>query len=201
MPALAVSVDGEELATVATAGISMMRLGVHASRWGTDAAILDMSGGNYGDGASRHLTWIDLRPLKPGQVLKVACVADEQTNPAGKTFAELYPHEPPSTRTDFTPTEAMFEELRARPLLYDGYTFRLATSAGMEYTGHTREDEYGFSLSVLWTALNRPECARFSLRSNTLEQLRTRAPARDHVRGDLWLGQSLRFQFAPSASA
>lgn len=198
MPALSVSVDGEELATVATAGLSMIAVRLDGSRWDTEAATLDMSGGNYRDGASRHLTWIDLRSVAPGQVLRVACIADEQTNPAGKTFEDMFPDEPRCTQTDFTPTAAMFEEIRARPLLRAGYTFRLATSAGMDYTGRTREDEYGFSLSVLWTALYRPECARFSLRSHTVEQLRARAPARDHVRGDLWLGQHLRFQFTPS---
>jgi hypothetical protein len=201
MPALSVSVDGEALATVATAGISMIGIRLDASRWGTEAATLDMSGGNYRDGTSRYLTWIDHRSLAAGQVLRVDCVADAQTSPAGKTFEEMYPDAAPGTQTDFTPTEAMFDEIRTRPLLRSGYTFRLATSAGMDYTGHTREDEYGFALSVLWTALYRPECVRFSLRSITFEQLRTRTPARDHVSGELWPGQSLRFQFAPGASA
>lgn len=201
MPALSVSVDGEKLATVATADLSMIGIRLDGSRWDNEVATLDMSGGNYRDGASCYLTWIDFRALEAGQVLKVASVVDAQTNPAGKTISEMYPDMPPCTQTDFTPTKAMLEEIRTRPLLRGAYTFRLATSEGMEYTGETRDDEYGFSLSVMWTALHQPECARFSLRSITVEQLCTRAPAREHVRGVLWLGQSLSFQFAPVASA
>jgi hypothetical protein len=199
MSGLSVFTDGKELATVATTGLTMIGIHLHGSRWGDVAAILDMSGGNYSDDRqARSLTWINLRPLAPGQVVRVAYVANAQTNPAGKTFEELFPGSPPGTRTDFTPTEAMFEEMRTRPFLHGGYTLRLATSAGMEYTGHTREDENSFSLNVLWTALHRPECARFSLHSTTFEQMRQRSPPRDHVSGDLWPGQSLRFQFTPS---
>jgi hypothetical protein len=179
----------------------MVALHLAGSRWEEDAATLDVSGGNYLDeGEARSLIWIDHRRVQTGQVVRIASVADAQSKTAGKTIAELYPDEAPCAQTDFTPTEAMFEEVRKRPLLRGGYTFRLATSTGMEYTGHTRDDEYGFTLSVLWTAQYRPECARFSLRSITFEQLRTRAPARDHVRGDLWLGQSLRFQITPGVS-
>jgi hypothetical protein len=198
MPALSVSVDGEELATVATDGLSMIAIHLSGSRWDEDVATLDMSGGDYrGESESPHRIWIE-RPLHDGQVVKVSCVANAPTNPPGKTIAELYPDEPACTQTDFTPTAAMLEEISRRPLLRGGYTFRLSSSTGMEYTGHTRDDEYGFSFSVMWNAQYRPECARFSVRSITVEQLRKRSPARDHVRGDLGLGQSLRFQFTSS---
>ncbi len=202
MPALSVSVDGEHLATVAVGGLTM--LGVHLSgeRWEDELATLDMAGGNYADmDKSSYLTWINLRPLQAGQVVTVSCVADLHTSPAGKTIDELYPDEPPCEQTDFTPTAAMFDQLSKRPMLRDGYAFKLRTSRGAEYSGQTQADEYGFVLRVLWNSRYRPECARFSVSTITLEQLRTRVPRRKHVEGDLFLYQSIRFQVWPTASA
>lgn len=114
------------------------------------------------------------------------------------TTAELFPGEPPCEQTDFTLTAAMFDELNRRPMLRDGYAFKLTTSRGVEYSGHTEADEYGFTLRVMWTSLYRPECAHFSVSTNTLEQLQARTPARERVKGELFLGQSLRFQVWPS---
>ena len=200
MPALSVSVDGEHLATVAISGLTMLNIHLYGQRWEEELAILDMHGGNYaGDDKSTYLTWINCRALQAGQIVTVTCVADAQTNSRGRTIDELYPDQPPSEQTDFTPTAAMFEEIGRRPMLRDGYAFKLSTSRGVEYSGRTEADEYGFTLRVLWNSRYRPECARFSVSTITLEQLRTRAPRRDHISGELFLSQSVRFQVWPTS--
>lgn len=202
MPALSVSVDGQHFATVATGGLTMLVIDLFGNRWDDNLAVLDMHGSSSGsDEGVRHLTWINLAPVRAGQVIAVSCVAELATSPAGKTVGELFPDQPACEQTDFTPSDAMFTRLRTQPMLRDGYAFQLTTSTGIEYAGHTDADEYGFSLRVRWTALYRPECARFSVTSHTLEKLRTRAPSREHAAGDLWLGQGFRFQVWPAASA
>lgn len=199
MPALSVSVDGGELATVAINDVTMLNAGLAGQRWDQELASLRMDGGNYDAQDSQpYRIWINEVPITAGQVITVSSVADMPTRHAGKTIAELLPDEPPCEQTDFTPTSAMFEELSRRPMLRDGYGFKLTTSQGIEYSGHTEAGEYGFVLRVMWTSLHRPECARFSVSTNTVEQMRTRTPAREHVKGELFLGQSLRFQVWPT---
>lgn len=95
----------------------------------------------------------------------------------------------------------MIEELNSRPMLRDGYAFRLTTSQGVEYSGHSEPGEYGFTFRVMWTSLYRPQCARFSVSTNSVEQMQTRTPAREHVKGELFLGQSSRFQVWPSTAS
>lgn len=199
MPALSVSVDGNELATVAIGDVTMMNASLSGQRWDHDAATLRMDGGNYDtrDGQPYRI-WINEVPIEAGQIVTVSCIADTPTSHAGKTIAELFPDEPPCEQTDFTPTPAMIEELRGRPMLRDGYAFTLTTSQGVEYSGHTELGEYGLTFRVMWTALHRPECARFSVSTNTVEQIQTRTPAREHLQGELFLGQSVHFQVWPS---
>lgn len=200
MPAILVTVDGQHLATVATGGLNMLGFHLIGQRWDEQLADLTMNGGFYGsEQASPMLTWLDCVPLRAGQVIAVSCVADTASSHAGKTIDELHPDAAPCAQTDFTPTAAMFEEMGQRPMLRAGYAFKLAPSHGADYTGHTDADEYGFTLRVTWTALHRPDCARFSVSTNTVEQLRTRSPARKHVEGQLFIGQGFRFQFWPAA--
>lgn len=199
MPALSVSVDGKELATVANSDVTMLNASLSGQRWDHEPAILRMDGGNYDAQDSQpYRIWINEVPIAPGQLVTVSCVAERPTSHAGKTIAQLFPEEPPCEQTDFTPTTAMLEELRSRPMLRDGYVFKLTTSHGVEYSGHTQPGEYGFTLRVMWTSLHRPECARFSVSTNTVEQMQSRTPGREHVKGELFLGQSLRFQVWPT---
>ena len=199
MTALSVSVDGKELVTVAISDVTMLCVGLVGQRWEDALATLDMNGGDYaGTDSEPYRTWINRIRLEPGQVVTVACVADTPTSHAGKTFAELFPDEPRCERTDFTPTAAEFDEMNSRPMLRDGYAFKLTTSQGIEYSAQTEAGEYGFALRIMWTSLHRPECARFSVSTNTVEQMQTRTPAREHVKGELFLGQSLRFEVWPN---
>lgn len=203
MPALRVSVDGQQLATVAFGDENnMVAFSVHGDRSADPFAMLDMHGGHYsGDGESRHLIWIDDRALQAGQVVAVEIVADTLASSVGKTISELYPDETPCEKTDFTPTAAVLEEWRARPKLRSGYRFRLTNQRGIESTGSTEGDEYGFTFRVVWTALDRPERARYSVTSTTVEQVHKRAPSREHAVGELRLGECLRFEVLENASA
>lgn len=162
MPALSVSVDGNELATVAIGDVTMMNASLSGQRWDHDAATLRMDGGNYDtrDGQPYRI-WINEVPIEAGQIVTVSCIADTPTSHAGKTIAELFPDEPPCEH-------------------------------------HTELGEYGFTFRVMWTALHRPECARFSVSTNTVEQIQTRTRAREHLKGELFLGQSVHFQVWPS---
>lgn len=198
MPALSVSVDGRELATVAIDNVTMLCVGLVGQRWEETFATLDMNGGDYaGTDSDPYRTWINRMPMEPSQVVTVSYIADTPSSHAGKTIAELFPDDPRCERNDFTPTAAEFDEMDSRPMLRDCYAFKLTTPQGVEYSGHTEAGEYGFALRVMWTSMSHPECARFSVSTNTVAQLRARTPARQHIKGELFLGQSVRFQVWP----
>lgn len=200
MPALSVSVDGQELATVNTSGLTMLAFHLFGNRSNAELALLDMNGGCYGAEKKSHLIWISNRRLEAGQAVVVSLVADAPTSHAGKTIDQLFPDEAPCEKTDFTPSAAMFDELRKREMLRDGYAFSLASPAGPLYAGRTEGEEDQFGLNVVWTALHRPDSARFSLGTTTLENVRTRSPSRQHVHDWLRIGDSLRFEVWPSAA-
>ena len=214
MPALCVSVDGQPVATVAFDDNTLITISLFGNRSHDEFAVLGMHGGCYGAGQpTRHLIWIAERRIEPGQVVEVAYVADAPTSHKGMTIDEAYPDEPATEvagtgvaqsdkagktdkteKSDFTITEAMFEALRARPLLRDGYAFELAPSAGAVVSGRTENDEISFGLNIMWAALHRPDSVRYSLGTNTLDNVHTRAPARAHAQSWLQTGNTLRFQ-------
>lgn len=203
MPALCVSVNGQHLATVAFDDNTMIAVNLFGSRSHEEFAVLDMHGGRYGEGQPRHLIWIAERRLEPGQVVEVALVPDAPTSHEGKTIDELYPANgvAESEETDFTMTDAIFEALSARPMLRDGYEFKLAPSASAEVSGRTEGAEVSFSLSVMWNDQHRPDNARYSLGTNTLDNMRTRSLARSHAKNWLQIGDTLRFQLWAAAGA
>jgi hypothetical protein len=82
---------------------------------------------------------------------------------------------------DFTPTRELFEELRSRTRLREGFRFELATSGGTEYVGETGPEEHGFGFTILWNS-HRPGRASLSLHSYTIDNLERREPMRDRVR-------------------
>lgn len=202
MPAISVTIDGKELATVALSDATLLSVHVNALRWNEELATVYMDGGDYtGQNASPYRIWIDELPLAPGQIVGISFVADAKTTAAGKTIAELFPDEPTSAQTDFTPTAVDLEEVSSRPILRDGYAFKLKTSEGTEHAGRTDPGEYGISLRATWASLHRPASVRFSVTSNHLDQLRTRSPAREHIKGELGIGQSLQFELGLASAS
>jgi len=95
-----------------------------------------------------------------------------------------------TTPNDFKPTREMFEELRRKPNLRDGYAFQYHSTLGTSYAGRTSSEEHGFGFTVLWSS-HRPERVSVSLNSYTIDSVEQQTPGHDHVREYLQVGQSV----------
>jgi hypothetical protein len=183
MPAISVLLDGELLAVVNTTGYDVVSVHVHGTRVEEDFAAIEMSGGAYPENAeSTHLIWINSHGVRPGQQVEVRFQESGETLRPGKTIHELFPEQSDTNEeTDFTPTEAMFAELKARPPLRDGFSFQLRGSNGTAFAGRTAPADHGFGFSFAWNSY-RPSRVSESLHSYTLEALEHRTPMSDFVR-------------------
>jgi len=195
MPALDITLDGASIATVSTDAFNVMSVNVGGTLVDEEYPSLDVSGGSYPeDAASTYLSWVCHQVLQPGQRIKVTFLESAASSHAGKTIDELFPDEPPSAQTDFTPTDEMMCELRAKPKRREKFSFHLTSSNGKAFDAETQPDEHGFGFSVLWNSYQ-PERARVSLHSYTLESLENRGPMNSHVREQLGYGDSVELQF------
>jgi hypothetical protein len=163
MPSISVSLDGEELVCVRTDGYDVMSVNVSGTLVEDEFAELYMSAGTL--------------------------AADGETSQAGKTIAELFPDEASTDPVDFKATPEMFAELRARPSKRARYRFDIQLSSGTSVLAQTASDEHGFGFSVLWNSY-RPESARVSLHSYTIESMEHQTPMKYHVQEHLHPGQS-----------
>ena len=194
MPALTVSIDGKAIATVSTDGYDLLSVRVGGTRIDEDLADLEVSGGSFPEGReSTYLTWVSALSLQAGQVVTVLLLESAPTSHPGKTIAELFPDEKLSETTDFKPTPELFTDIRSRPKLRDKFSFRLETSRGTTFVGETDPDEHGFGFTVNWNSF-RPERARVSLHSYSLESLEHKGPMHNHVDERLHAGNWVRFE-------
>jgi len=193
MAALCVSIDGIMIATVCLDEYDVVSAGAHGTRIDEEVAHVDFSGGAYPkDGESKYVFWLNELTLAVGQTLDIAFFENGSTSYPGKTIEELYPDEQAEAPTDFKPKAEALAEIRAMPKLRTGYSFQCDTSSGSSYRGQTAPEDHGFSFSALWDS-TRPEQARVSLHSYTLEALETEGPLNYHLREKLSFGDSVRF--------
>jgi len=194
MPALSVSIDGKAIATVCTDGYDVLDVRVSGTRVDEELACLDVSGGSYPqEGESTYLIWVCELPLRPSQLVTISFLESGSSSHKGKTVAEMFPDEEPTTITDFTPTPKMINELQAKPRLREKFSFRLNSSLGTAYVGETEPDEHGFGMSLLWNS-SQPERAKVSLHSFSLESLAAHGPLNKHVEEHMHFGGSVRFE-------
>ena len=175
MPALRISIDGIEVATVCTDGYDVLNARVGGTRIDDELATLGVFGTSQPEnGKSVYRTWVNEIPMKLGQVVAISFLESAPTSHAGKTIEELFPEEEDLDQEfDFKVTAEMFADLRAMPELREKYSFRLKSSSGASFAGESKPDEHGFGFSVLWNSFH-SERARVSLHSYTLESLEIR---------------------------
>lgn len=182
MPSLSVHVDGALLARVRTDSYEVLQVQVHGARIEEEFAMVEMSGGSYPEGKeSTYHIWVNSVPLQAGQEVEVVFDADGETSHPGRTIDQLFPGETGNSQPeDFRPTSEMFEALRAKPILREGYSLTLFGPDGVVFDGHTDSTTHGFGFSVVWNSFY-PERANLSLHSYTLDNLKQGTPFSDHV--------------------
>jgi hypothetical protein len=195
MPRLTVTLDGEHLATVPCDGFDVVTARISGTRIDEDFANIGVTGGSYPDeGESTYLTWVNELALRPGQQIHVTLLEAGTASHAGKTLEELFPEEEfEATPDKFKPTHEMFDELRARPKLREGYAFHYHSTLGTQCTGRTGPEDHGVAFSVLWNS-HCPECIGISINTYTIDSIEQRTSGTDHVREYLQIGQSATFQ-------
>lgn len=191
MPCLTVTLDGELLAAVPCDGFDVVTARISGTRIDKEFVSIGVTGGSYPDeGESTHLTWVNELALQPGQQVHVTLLEAGAASHAGKTLEELFPKEElEAAPGDFKPTHEMFEELRARPKLREGYAFQYHSTLGTQSTGRTKPEEHGIAFSVLWNS-HRPERVGVSINAYTIDSIEQRTSGTDYVREYLQIGQS-----------
>jgi hypothetical protein len=201
MPALSVTLNGEHLVSVATDGFDVIDVGVSGDLLGPEHATLRISGGSYPDGQeSQYLIWEDERALVPGDSVSVVFLAKGATSRPGKTIEELYPGEKPTHKEPFTPAEEMVRQLKQRPKAFESLAFEFTGPDDATVRASTGPREHGYAFSVLWNS-HRPERARASAHTYTLDSLITKENGKYHAETKLAFGQRAIFKVLAPNSA
>jgi len=167
---------------------------------GPELAILRVSGGSYPDGKpSTYLIWQDERPLQAGDTVSVSFLKEGVSSRSGQTIEELYPDDPPKPTGPFAPPEQVIRELMQQPTQHQALHFGLVSPDGNLAYGSTAPDEHGFGFSVSWIS-QRPERARLSSHTYTLQSLIDRTNGKYHSQGWLQFGQGVSFTVAPNSA-
>lgn len=192
MSCILIEVNGREIATINLAGMDVVDVSVHGALDREQKAMLSAMGGNYSEGGCGHLIWIAERGLSPGEVLSVRLSEACDIATQGKTIAELYPDEEPSTKCDFSISNEMAEEIHARPRLHEGFIVQIETSLAQQATATSDDLNTDFAFSFLWDQF-RPDEVRVRLATYCLDNLLARTGGIEHLKTVLSVGNSVIF--------
>ncbi|MBD8627274.1 hypothetical protein IFT64_10030 [Oxalobacteraceae sp. CFBP 8753] len=192
MPHIAVDVNNVRITTINLASTRLMNVSVHGALDRTLKAAVDAMGGNYDEGTCGHLTWLMDHPLQPGDIVRVHLNQHDAKGDAGKTFEELFPDETSSTQTDFSISDTMAAEIRARPRLHAAFEVQASTSAGQQATATSNERDTDFRFSVLWDHFQ-PDEARIHLATYCLDHVLARMAGTTHLQTTIRAGETATF--------
>jgi hypothetical protein len=192
MSCISIEVNGRSIATISLAGMDVVDVSVHGALDRELKAMLSAMGGNYSEGGCGYLIWIAERGLLPGEVLSVKLSDACDIATQGKTIAELYPDEEPSTKTDFSISNEMAEEIRARPRLHEGFVVQVETSLAQEAKATSDDLNTDFTLSFLWDRY-RPDQVRVRLATYCLDDVLARTGGTVHLKTNLSIGDNVIF--------
>lgn len=179
-PALAVSLNGELLATVSTLGLNVVSVHVHGDMNGPELASIEVHGGLYGEAKdNKHLIWIDHREIRHEDEVAVTLLQDARESHAGRTIGELYPEDELPKQSEKS-HEEVFDHLSKQPKMREGFSFQLMPPTGEPIVARTATEDHSFGFSVLWNWMH-PDRARVSLHSNSLENILGRTGGSNHA--------------------
>jgi len=125
-------------------------------------------------------------------VVNVGLDASTDVGDHGRTIAELLPDAEPSTRTDFTISDEMAAELRARPRLHEWFIVQAGTSAGQQAAAASDGLNTDCSFNVLWDSFQ-PHQARVRMATYCLDNVLARHGHTEHLQTTLAFGESASF--------
>jgi len=196
MPALRISIDETHVLTVSADGLDLVDVRVSATKVESDLAAVEVHGGSYSKpDESRFLFWLEHRPLQAGQRVSVEFSQDGESSWPGKTVEELYPDEQAETeetQSPFPSREAMLDQLTLRAHEHD----RLSCKVNLptrSVEAETEPEEHGYAFGVSWHS-HRPNRARVSLHTYSIESMRLNENGVSHVQESLSFGESVSLE-------
>ena len=190
MAGFLISVNGKRLASVSNEGLNIFTVQVHGDVLGVEFAEIEVYGGHYGeDEKDKHLIWVSDYEISPRDEVEIVFLKDIATSHQGKTIEELHP-ESERPMGPWQPIEEIFKDLAKQPRLREEFTFELATPDGEIIHSKTGANEFSFHFSAMWRWL-KPDEARVSLTSNTLEGIAKREAGSKHASVTLQYGQGV----------
>jgi hypothetical protein len=188
MAGFLVTVNGTPLASISNEGLNIIAVQVHGDVIGEELAVIEVFGGMYGHGtADKHLIWISDHEISADDEVEIAFSESVSTSHSGKTIEELHP-EAGSKNGSGQSMDDLFEELSSRPRVREKFTFELVQPDGDMIRTSTDPSDYSFHFSAMWK-WTKPDEARVSLSSNTLEKIARREDGSNHAAFRLQFGQ------------
>lgn len=192
MPHIAVDVNNIRITTINLTSMRVIDASVRGALDLPLKAAVDAMGSNDDEDGCDHLTWLMDHPLQPGDIVRIHLNQDDAKGDAGKTFEELFPDETPSTQTDFSISDTMAAELRARPRLHAAFEVQASTSDGQQATATSDERNTDFRFSVLWNQFQ-PDQARVHLATYCLDHVLARTAGTTHLQTTIRAGERATF--------
>lgn len=187
------AVNGKQLAAIASDGFNIITVQVHGDVKGEELATIDVFGGLYeGKETDCHLIWVNDYEIKAGDEVVISFCESLEMSHQGKTIEELHSETEQQIESQQS-TEEMFSEIANIPKLREGFTFDLVSPSGEVAQSSTNPEEYSFLFSAMWRWI-KPDEARVSLTSNTLEGIERQQSGRKHVGYAMQYGQGVKFR-------
>ncbi len=192
MPALRLLIDDLPILTVSSDGLDLVDVRVSATKVEPETAAVEVHGGSFGNpDDSRFLFWLEHQALTRGQRVSVEFLAEGESSRPGKTVEELYPDaesEPEEPEDPLLSRDEVLDQLTLRPKLHEHLSCTATLPTGTSRV-RLQDDEHGYAFGVCWHS-HRPERARVSLHSYTVESMRRKENGTYHVQSTLNFGQS-----------
>jgi len=192
MPGISIDVNDRRIATIDLTGLQTVDVSVRGALDCEPGAALTAMGGNYEAGRCSHLFWIFEQALLHGEVVRISL--DEQCGIAdkGKTIKELFPDAEPSAKTDFTISDEMAAEIRARPRLRESFIVQGGTSSGQAAQAASDDRNTDFVFGLLWSSFQ-PDQVRVRLSTYCFDDVLARTGGTQHLKTMIDLGESASF--------
>jgi len=192
MPCLSIELDGTRVTMISLADMDVVDVSVHGALDRNPKAGLHAMGVNPSAGGSGSLIWLPEQALLAGQVVRVTLLEACEEPDRGRTMEEIFPDDEPCMQTDFTISEAMAAEIRARPQLHQAFAVQASTSQGQQAVAVSDPRNTSFTFGVVWD-FTRPDQARVRLTSHCLDDVLARRAGPSHLQALLSLGDSASF--------
>lgn len=165
MPTVDLHLDQQLIASVASAGYSMINLHIYGSPKQEQFATADLFAAHFPEeGKARTHFFIGQQLVSAGQPVCISFTEHGACSHAGKTLEELYPDEPAVPEDyDFSLSQAEMEAYQAQPDLRSPYRLTVSSPSGETLSISTASTD-GFTLSAQWLQDWHPESLKISLR-------------------------------------